>query len=446
MAVEGGWRVGVNGFQGPDAPQEKDLYSCVHCGLCLNACPTYVETGLETESPRGRIALMKAVHEGRIGIEKDVVEHWDLCLQCRACEAVCPSGVPYGQLMEQTRAQVKRQLPGSMMGRLVAWAAYKQLLPHLGRLRLFVRALQLYQRSGVRRIVRVSRILQLLPFIAKAEAGLPDLSTSFFSAEGQVYQPQGVKTHRVALLSGCVMPLVQGSTMEAAVRVLTRNGCEVVVPANQGCCGALNTHGGERDAARDMARRNIDTFLDADVDAIITASAGCGASMKEYEHLLQEDPAYKDKAEAFSGIVQDITEFLASLPVESPKAPLNVRVTYQDSCHLAHAQRLTAPPRALLGAIPGLELVEMEHPDRCCGAGGAYQLTQREMSGQLRTHKLEDAAATGAQIIATANPGCTLQLELGAREAGLPVRVCHVVDLLDEAYQLPGRGPGPKAS
>lgn len=438
MAVEGNWKVGVSAFQGPDGPQEADLYSCVHCGFCLSACPTYVETGLETESPRGRIALMKAVFEGRIGLEQGVIDHWDMCLQCRACEAACPSGVPYGRLMEQTQAQVKRHRPGSVVGRLVSWVAYKQLLPHVARLRLLVRVLQLYQRTGMRRLVQISRILQLLPFAARAEASLPDLSNPFFNAVGQVYLAQGTRKHRVALLSGCVMPLVHGPTMEATVRVLTRNGCEVVVPADQGCCGALNTHGGERDAARDMARRNIDVFLGAGVDAIVTSSAGCGASMKEYNHLLRDDAAYKDKAERFSGMVQDITEFLAALPVESPKTPLNVQVTYQDSCHLAHAQRLTLPPRVLLGAISGLELVEMEHSDRCCGAGGAYQLTQREMSGQLRTHKMEDAVATGAQIIATANPGCMMQLELGAREAGLDVHVCHVVDLLDQAYQQEG--------
>ncbi len=436
--VEKTWKVGVSAFQGQDAPQEEDLYSCVHCGLCLNACPTYVETGLETESPRGRIALMKAVFEGRIGLEQGVINHWDACLQCRACEAVCPSGVPYGRLMEQTQAQVKRQRPGSMFGRIGSWVAYKQLLPNLGQLKLLVRVLRMYQQSGIRRLVHATRILQLLPGIGEAEASLPDLSKPFFDAKGQVHLARGTRKHRVALLSGCVMPLVHGPTMDAAVRVLTRNGCEVVVPADQGCCGALNTHGGERDAARDMARRNIDTFLGAGVDAVVTASAGCGASMKEYDVLLCDDPAYADKATRFSEMVQDITEFLASLPVESPKTPLNVQVTYQDSCHLAHAQRLTAPPRTVLGAIPGLELVEMEHSDRCCGAGGAYQLTQREMSGQLRTHKLEDAIATGAKIIATANPGCMMQMELGAKQAGVAIKVCHVVDLLDEAYRGEG--------
>ena len=427
----------ATGFIGPDAPREEDLYKCVHCGLCLNACPTYVETGLETESPRGRIALMKAVFEGRAGVEPGVVEHWDLCIQCRACEAACPSGVPYGRLIEQAQAQMRPRRRG-LLGRLAAWAAYRQLLPKTGRLRAVAQLLRLYHRSGLRRLVRASRVLRIVPPMAEAEAALPDLSQPAFHARGQVYPARGDPLHRVALLSGCVMPIFHGPTMEAAVRVLTRNGCEVHVPAEQGCCGSLNLHGGDLDGGRAMARRNIDAFLAAGVDTVVSASAGCGATMKEYADLFRDDPVYAAKAERFAAMNQDITEFLAGLPLDPPQAETPLRVTYQDSCHLVHAQRLSTPPRALLNAIPGLELVEMEHPDRCCGAGGSYQLTQREMSGQLRTHKLEEAAATGAETIATANPGCMVQLTLGAQEAGLPVRVCHVVDLLDQAYLREG--------
>ena len=437
MATGARGKVLATGFTGPDAPREEDLYKCVHCGLCLNACPTYVETGLETESPRGRIALMKAVFEGRVGIEPGVVEHWDLCIQCRACEAACPSGVPYGRLIEQAQAQARPRRRG-LLGRFTAWLAYAQVLPSPGRMRVLGGLLRLYHRSGMRALVRASRILRLVPPIAEAEAALPELSGPAFRASGQVYPARGSVRARVGLLSGCVMPIFHGSTMEAAVRVLTRNGCEVHVPAAQGCCGSLNLHGGDLDGGRAMARRNIDAFLDAGVDVIVTASAGCGASMKEAADLFRDDPAYLAKAERFGAMTQDITEFLASLPVDPPRADAPMRVTYQDSCHLVHAQRLSAPPRELLAAIPGLELVEMPHSDRCCGAGGSYQITQREMSGQLRTHKLEEAAATGAGTIATANPGCMVQLALGAREAGLPVRVCHVVDLLDEAYRLEG--------
>lgn len=428
------------GFIGPDAPREEDLYRCVHCGLCLNACPTYVETGLETESPRGRIALMKAVHEGRAGVEPGVVEHWDLCIQCRACEAACPSGVPYGRLIEQAQAQIRTRQKG-VLGRLAAWLAYRQTLPSPGRMRAIGGMLRFYQRSGLRALVRASRVLRLIRPLAEAESALPDLSNPAFRARGQVYRAQGEARHRVALLSGCVMPIFHGPTMEAAVRVLTRNGCEVHVPAGQGCCGSLNLHGGDLDGGRAMARRNIDAFLEAGVDVVVSASAGCGATMKESVDLFRDDPVYAARAERLGAMTQDITEFLASLPVDPPRAALPTRVTYQDSCHLVHAQRLSAPPRTLMAAIPGLELAEMEHSDRCCGAGGSYQLTQREMSGQLRAHKMEEAAATGAVTIATANPGCMVQLALGAKEAGMAVRVCHVVDLLDEAYRREGGSP-----
>ncbi len=428
-------KVIVAGFIGADAPQEEDLYRCVHCGLCLNACPTYVETGLETESPRGRIALMKAVFEGRAGVEPGVVEHWDLCIQCRACEAACPSGVPYGRLIEQAQAQMRPRRRG-LPGRFVAWLAYGHLLPSPGRMRAIAGLLRLYQRSGLRALVRATRVLRLVGPLAEAEASLPDLSQPAFRATGQVFPARGAVRHRVGLLSGCVMPLFHGPTMEAAVRVLTRNGCEVHVPASQGCCGSLNLHGGDMDGGRAMARRNIDAFLEAGVDVVISASAGCGATMKDSAHLFHDDPAYAAKAERFGAMTQDITEFLASLPVDPPRCEAEpLRVTYQDSCHLVHAQRISAAPRTLMAAVPGLELVEMAHSDRCCGAGGSFQLTQREMSGQLRTHKLEEAAETGAETIATANPGCMVQLSLGAREAGLQVRVCHVVDLLDEAYR-----------
>ena len=434
MAIGTRGKVLATGFIGPNTPQEEDLYRCVHCGLCLNACPTYVETGLETESPRGRIALMKAVFEGRAGVEPGVMEHWDLCIQCRACEAACPSGVPYGRLIEQAQAQMRPRRRG-ILGRFITWLVYRQTLPMPGRMRALGGLLRLYQRSGLRALVRGSRVLRLARPLAEAEEALPALSRPAFRAAGQVYPARGQARYRVGLLSGCVMPIFHGPTLEAAVRVLTRNGCEVHVPAAQGCCGSLNLHGGDFDGGRAMARRNIDAFLAAGVDVIVSASAGCGATMKEAAHLFHNDPAYAVKAERFGAMTQDITEFLASLPLDPPRAAAPQRVTYQDSCHLVHAQRLSAPPRTLIAAIPGLELVEMPHADRCCGAGGSYQLTQREMSGRLRANKLQEARTTGAETIATANPGCMVQLSLGAREAGLPMRVCHVVDLLDEAYR-----------
>ncbi|GBD11114.1 Lactate utilization protein A [bacterium HR23] len=429
-------------FAGPDAPEEKDLYTCVHCGLCLTSCPTYLETGLETESPRGRIALMRAVYEGRLPLSPQVVRHWDLCLACRACEAACPSAVPYGRLIERTRAQVRRRLQRPLRLRLAEAVVFDHLLPFPSRLRTGMGLLRLYQRMGVQGVVRAVRLLRPFPTLASMDSLMPRLPDHFFTARGQVYTPRGTPRGRVALLSGCVMPLVHAPTMRACVRVLTHNGFEVVVPREQVCCGALHIHAGRLDGGRALARQNINAFLGCQPDAIIVASAGCGSAMKEYAHLLKDDPAYADKAHAFSQMVRDIHEFLVALPFTPPQAPLNITVTYQDPCHLAHAQRITQAPRRILQSIPGVRLVEMHNPSRCCGAAGSYQILQREMAERLGQAKLEDALSTGAQVLATANPGCALQLEAGARKRGLPLRVAYVIDLLDEAYRREASAPG----
>ena len=429
------------GFQGPDAPAEADMYRCVHCGLCLSSCPTYVETRMEMESPRGRIALMKAVNEGRVEITPRIVSHWEACLQCRACEAVCPSGVPYGRMMEHTRAQVRAHNLQSAGLRRVSRLFLRAALPHPGRLRFGARLVRLYQRSGVQWLLRRSRLLRLLPGgLADLESHLPPLSGRFFGPSATVFPAQEPKRMTVALLSGCVMPLMQGPTMEAAVRVLARNGCDVAVPVGQGCCGALNMHAGDLEGGREMARRNIDALLAAGVDRIVTASAGCGSAMKEYNDLLRDDPEYRAKAERFSELTVDITELLASLPLRPPSRPLTRRVTYQDPCHLAHAQRITRAPRTVLNAIPGVELVEMENSSRCCGGAGIYSMVQPDLSGRLLRRKLGYIADADADEVATANPGCMLQLEQGLRQQGSPCRVRHVVDLLDEAYQLEDAG------
>ena len=425
-------------FHGPDAPSEEDLYKCVHCGLCLNACPTYLELGLETESPRGRIALMKAANEGRIQITRNVVSHWDLCLQCRACEAVCPSGVPYGNLIKSVKAQIEPRLARrSLVGRFIQWLSYEQLLPHQRRLEILVAALRLYQRTGLQSLVRWSRLLQLMPGnLGKLESTMPEASPTFFRPNGRVVPPQGRRRARVAILSGCVMPLLHQPAMEAAVRVLSRNGCEVVISRGQACCGALNSHAGRLESARRMARHNIDAFLAANVDAVVVNSAGCGAAMKEYGHLLEDDPLFADKAQEFGEMVKDIHEFLVSLPLAAPKAPLDLRVTYQDSCHLAHAQRIKDAPRQILSAIPGLRLVEMATPGKCCGAAGSYAITQWALSQQLMQSKIDDVSTTEADVIATANPGCVIQLQAGVRRRGIPMDVKYVVDLLDQAYSM----------
>ena len=430
----------IPGFSGPDIPEEADLYRCVHCGLCLSSCPTYMETGRETQSPRGRIALMRAVSEGRLSITPRVVSHWESCLECRACEAMCPSGVPYGRLMERTRAQVARQRKRSLMQKITAQVFLRWVLPHQRRLAFGVSLLRLYQRTGLRRLLQRS-LLRVLPRrVANLEAQLPHVCKRNFGPRREAYPARDEAPRmKVGLLSGCVMPLLQGDTMEAAVRVLTRNGCEVSVPMRQGCCGALNVHAGDLETARRLARRNIDTFLDAGVERVVVASAGCGSAMKEYHELLRDDPAYAEKAAHFSGITVDVTELLASLPLDQPRGEVPLRATYQDPCHLAHAQRISQAPRTILGSIPGLEFVEMEDSSRCCGGAGTYSMLQRNLSSRLLRNKMERVTATSPDLVVTANPGCVMQLEAGVRTQGLDAKVMHVVDVLDMAYRAEDR-------
>ncbi|MBM3949504.1 MAG: (Fe-S)-binding protein [SAR202 cluster bacterium] len=431
-------------FSGPDAPEERDLYKCVHCGFCLQACPTYLETGLETESPRGRIALMKAVNEGRLGLTPTVFRHWDLCIQCRACENVCPSGVPYGRLIEATIAQVEPHRKLTWMQRRMADFMLNSALPYQNRLTAMMGAMRLYQQSGLQRLVRKARLLKLGPKgLVEMERSLPALPDSFFAAQGQLVHSIGTPRARVALLSGCLMPLFHGPAMRTVTRVLSRNGCDVSVPAGQVCCGAIHTHIGDLEKARAMARRNIDVFTASRVDAVVVASAGCGIRMKEYGHLLRNDPAYAEKAEQFSAMVKDIHEYLVALPFVPPQGRLDYKVTYQDSCHLSHTQRITAQPRTLLRSIPGLTFVEMENSTRCCGAGGTYTITQREFSLRLLDRKMAAVRETGADVLATANPGCVIQLQYGTQRAETPMRVKYVTELLDEAYSNEPRRPPP---
>jgi glycolate oxidase iron-sulfur subunit len=462
MSSDAAPRLPSSNFRSVHAPTEADLYKCVHCGFCLNACPTYLETGLEAESPRGRIALMKAVNEGRLDVTPAVTAHWDLCLQCRACEVACPSGVPYGRLMEDTRAALNEHVKRPVMERAGRSIGYKWLLGSPGRLRAAGRAARFYQRSPMRTIARGSGLLKLLPGGADyLDSTMPRISGSFFLADGRTIPAQGAKRARVAMLAGCVMTLMHAPALEAATRVLSRNGVETVLTSDQGCCGALNLHAGERESALEMARRNIDSFLAAKPDAVIVASAGCGSTMKEYGHILREDPGYAAKAAEVSALSKDIHEFLAGLPLDPPRARAQfaslrqpgaseadpLRVTYQDACHLANAQRITQPPRALLRAIPGVELVPMPEPAVCCGSAGTYSITEREMSQRLGRRKAANVAATGADVVATGNPGCALQMEnhlrMQAKGAGKgqgqrAPQVRYVVELLAEAYAAEG--------
>jgi Fe-S oxidoreductase len=409
-----------------------ELYQCVHCGLCLNQCPTYRALRLEPESPRGRIHLVRAAAEGRVELNQRFQDHLYLCLLCRACETACPSGVQYGRIAETAREIIGP--PGSNLARTVLNFVFTQLLPYPRRLRLAAAFLRLYQRSGLQRAIR-----PLLPErLGRMESMLPPISRRFFMPDANILPAIGTRRSKVAMLNGCVMPLMFSDVNEATVRVLRRNGCDVIFPSKQICCGALNIHNGERAAARTMARRNIDAFLDADVDAVVVNAAGCGAAMKEYDYLLRDDPVYAAKAKRFSSMVRDAAEFLSDLGLAGKLAPLKFTVTYQDPCHLAHGQRIRSQPRKLLKAIPGLQLKEMEGSDRCCGSAGIYNITHPGMSQHLLKEKMQSVASSEADSVVAPNPGCMLQLRYGAQQYGPAVKVYHLMELLDRAYAEAG--------
>ena len=428
-----------------DTPAPEDLSRCVHCGLCLVNCPTYLATGQETESPRGRIHLIQALREGRIEATVAYAQHIERCLVCRACEAVCPSGVPFGRIMEAARADLNRRRAPAWTNRFAYWLLFKKLLPNRRRLRALSAALRLYQRSGAQGAVRSSGILGLLPTtVRQMERSMPALPERFFEAEGRFFPADGPARYRVGFFAGCVMPFAYGPVHEATIRVLRRNGCDVVVPRIQACCGALNVHSGERTMARDLARRNVRAFLDLDVDYVIVNSAGCGSTLKEYGELLAVDPLWRERAERFQGLVRDVSEFLAGQPFERGLGPVRRRATFQESCHLVHAQRISAEPRALLRAIPGLELVEMAHPENCCGSAGIYSFAQPKLSNQILDDKMAEIRATDADLVVTANPGCMLQLQAGLERSGTRGEVRHLVELLDWSYTA-GEGSAGRA-
>ena len=375
---------------------------------------------------------MRAAAEGRVDLTERFKDHLYLCLLCRACESACPSGVQYGRIAETAREQLGP--PGTPLTRSVLNFVFAHLLPHPNRLRLAARFLRLYQRSGLQRLIR-----PLLPEkLRQMESMLPSVPQNFFQPTAQMLPALGEHRAKVAMLNGCVMPLLFGDVNEATVRVLRRNGCEIVFPQAQTCCGALNTHNGESVAAKAMARQNIDAFLNAGVGAVIVNAAGCGAAMKEYDYLLRDDPTYAEKAKRFSSLVKDASEFLADLGLIGELAPLEMTVTYQDPCHLAHGQRVRNQPRKLLQAISGTKFVEMEGSDRCCGSAGIYNLTHPGMSQHLLKEKMQSIAATKVAAVVAPNPGCMLQLRYGAQQYGPDVKVYHLMDLLDRAYAEAG--------
>jgi glycolate oxidase iron-sulfur subunit len=424
------------GFSDPDIPPESVYNQCVRCGLCLPTCPTYVETLVETSSPRGRIALIKAVNEGRLDLTSPGFMHqMSECLDCRACEAVCPSGVAYGQLLEPARAQVERVVKArrSPWQHVLRWFSLRVLFGNLGMMRMIARLLRFYQSSGLQKTVRTSGILRTLK-LERLEAMAPPISPQFFRARNQRYQAVGQRKLTVFLHAGCVMHVAFAQTNAATVRVLQRAGCEVIVPSAQGCCGAIAVHAGEMDFGRELARKNIKAFEESGADIYVINAAGCGSALKEYGHLLADVPAWSKRAAEFSSRVCDALEFLDKIGIAPELGRIDAIVTYQEPCHLAHAQRISEAPRRLLARIPGLVLREMPESSLCCGSAGIYNVTEPEMAERLQERKVRNILTVEPHIVATANPGCALQVANGLAKADRRVHVRHVIDLLDEAY------------
>ncbi len=418
-------------------PGEKptwDLYSkCVHCGLCLDQCPTYRALGTEMDSPRGRIYQMVQVDEGRLALGDSFATHIDRCLGCLNCQTACPSGVPYGSLLERARSQIVENYRRPWLQRTVRAHFYDHVLPSFGRLATHARFVRFYQRSGLQSLARASGMLKLLG-VAELDALSPRIEKDFsFRDLGAVFPAEGVRRGRVALLIGCIGSVAFAELNRATIRVLTKNGIEVHIPRSQSCCGALHLHAGFLEMARTQARSNIDAMLSPEFDAIVSNAAGCGSVMKEYAGLLEHDVEYAGRARDFVAKVRDITEYLAEVGLREPKRKLGRRVTYSDPCHLAHAQGIRKAPRELLRAI-GAELVEMPRPDSCCGSAGVYNVVQNELSMKVLDEKMTYVAGVRPEVLATANVGCMLQFAAGMKRAGLNARVAHVVELLDEAY------------
>lgn len=432
---------GVLGHRHPDAPVQADLDKCVHCGLCLNSCPTYREEHVEMDSPRGRIYQMVQVATGAAEVNSaSYLEHLGLCLACRGCETACPSGVPYGRLIEHARAEIKARVPQPLGTRLIEGFVFKTLLSSPFLLRLVGLKLWLYRVTGLQALARGSGLLKLMGGLGRAESVAPAAEMpTFYGSIGRVFAAEGPLRYRVAFLSGCLANVFFARLNEATVRVLQKNGCEVHVPAGQNCCGALHAHQGYRDEARQLARRNIDAVLDGGFDAILSNAGGCGSTLKEYNELLEHDAAYRDKARQWVSKMKDVNEFLASAGLAGQLGELKLTVTYQDSCHLAHGQKVRGAPRQLLRAVPGLTLKEMAASDVCCGSAGIYNVVQNEMSMKILDSKMRNVNATGAGAIATANPGCYLQLKAGVEMHGHGQQVFHVMEILDQSYRAAKR-------
>ena len=417
------------------------VQQCMHCGMCLPTCPTYMETKMERNSPRGRISLMRAIADGQLEAKKAFADEMYFCLGCLACETACPAGVDYTQLFEMARAEAERSpAEQTPLRKLTRWLLLDVLFGQQWRLRLVGRLLWLYQTMGLQAAVRGSGILRLLPASWRAlEAKTPTIKRHFspdLIAPLETPRDKTPVRHRVGLLTGCVQDLIYSDVNRDTADVLRANGCEVVTPPSQGCCGSLHAHNGEYEMAKDYACRLLDHFDLDRLDAIITNAAGCGSHLKHFDRLLKDDPKYAARAAQWSEKVRDISEWLVEIDFRAPaKAGTEARVTYHDACHLCHGQKITVQPRDVLAKIPGLDVKPLPESMWCCGSAGIYNLIQPEMADKLLQRKLDHIASTGATVVATGNPGCLLQIQNGLAARGTKVAVVHPVSLLAKAYR-----------
>jgi glycolate oxidase iron-sulfur subunit len=432
----------LGGFD-PHQPPDPDLINaCVHCGFCLNTCPSYRVIGKENDSPRGRIYLMEAINNGEVPFSPAAIEHFDSCLGCLACTTACPSGVQYDKLIAAVRPQVQRNHRRSLAEQTLRQIIFS-LFPHPDRLRLFLLPLLLYQKLGLSRLVQGTGLLRrLLPQLAAMEALLPPVTPQCFQDNlPEVIPAQGERRYRVGMVLGCVQRVFFAGVNDATARVLSANGCEVVIPKTQGCCAALPEHQGETAQAQALARQMIDSFAEAEVDYVIINAAGCGHTLKDYGHVLQDDPAYQQAAIAFSAKVRDAQEFLAAVGLTTPLHPLQAEpltAVYQDACHLLHGQKISQPPRQLLQQIPGISLREPVDAALCCGSAGVYNMLQPQVAEELGQMKASSLVNTGAALIASPNPGCALQIQRHLKLQGQTVPLKHPMELLDLAIQGQG--------
>ncbi|WP_066318765.1 (Fe-S)-binding protein [Bacillus sp. FJAT-29814] len=418
-----------------DPPDESKWADCVHCGMCLESCPTYEQTGMEQHSPRGRVYLIKSVAEGKLEVNEQFMDPVFACLDCRACTTACPADVDVGGLIEEARGQIRQAMPLTGVKGAVNKFFLKGLFPNHNRLNAVGSLLKFYQKSGMQKVVRKTGLINVMPqHLVDMEAIMPEVKEPVRKKykNQRVIKAKEETKNEVGFLTGCVMDVMFSDINQSTINVLTRNGNDVVIPQSQTCCGALHIHAGDRETGRKLAKQNIEAFQD--VEKVVVNAAGCGCMMQEYTELFREDPEWREKAEEFSAKVEDISKYLHDTGYEKPKGEINTRITYHDACHLAHGQGIRQEPRDLLLDIPGVEMVHMPNADRCCGSAGIYNITNPEMAGAVLESKMENVP-DDVEMISMGNPGCILQMSIGVQKYGRNQKIVHTIQLLDWAYQ-----------